>query len=341
MPHAPLSPLTGVAAHLTVREWLPLAAMAAVFGGVAYLVAGLFGLAIAAGALLAAIVAAPRVPADWIMRLNRAVPLTPHNAPLLYDIAGRIARRAGLGRTPRLYRLPTRAPNAFAAGNAENPAIALSDGLLGALSRRELAGVIAHETAHLAADDTRLLRIGQTMAQWTRLTAMLGLLMLIVATVAAPTQMMAPLWVIVALGAAPGAMVLLILAISRAREFAADARAAELTGDPGGLALALTRIDRFQRGMVARLLGPYAPMRTVTWLNSHPPTAERVRRLGGLPAATPTGSRLPSQRFGNVPGSRIPRAGRPWPRPPHAGGPRSRGARTGGPWRRIRVQHRL
>ena len=152
------------------------AAMVAVLYFCSSLVIGDDGLLVAAalGVFLLALTANP--PAGLVMRLSGAVPIPPRDARDLHAAVSELSRRAGLAVTPTLWWLPSPGINAFAAGHPDGAAIAVSDGAFRALSRHELVSVLAHEVAHVAAGDTRLMMIGSVPFRITQVFAMLGLI---------------------------------------------------------------------------------------------------------------------------------------------------------------------
>ena len=189
---------------------------------------------------------------------------------------------------PRLYYIPSRMLNAFAVGERDDAVIALTDGMLRTLSLRELAGVLGHELSHIRNNDLWLMGLADLVGRLTRLMTMVGLILLVLAI---------PLWlggatgfpwfVIPLLVLAPQLTTLLQLALSRAREYEADLDAAGLTGDPMGLASALAKLERFQRGVWEQILMPGYRLPEPSLLRSHPPTAQRIARLQALQAAAP------------------------------------------------------
>jgi heat shock protein HtpX len=231
-------------------------------------------------------IALTRVPAAWILRSSGAQALPWHRAPELTRLVHELAQRAGLRRAPALYLLPAREPQAMAVGGRDDPAMAVTPALVRQLSPRELAGVLAHEVTHLRHGDTRLMAAAHGFGRIADLAGQLGSFLLV-----------ANLLLFLFVGGwafAPGAVLLFLvaptvtgllrLALSRLREFEADLGAVELTGDPRGLASALRRVERSKRGLLARL-APWItlPRRPApVLLQTHPPTAERVRRLLAL-----------------------------------------------------------
>ncbi len=247
------------------------AAMVAVLYFCSSLVIGDDGLLVAAAVAVFLLALTANPPAGLVMRLSRAVPIPPRDARDLHAAVAELSRRAGLAVTPTLWWLPSPGINAFAAGHPDGAAIAVSDGAFRALSRHELVSVLAHEVAHVAAGDTRLMMIGSVLFRITQVFAMLGLIAATALLFLTGDADAAPAGLIMALGLATPAVALLYLALSRNREFAADLTAARLTGDAVGLARALERLERH------RLDGGTLPH----LLRTHPDTAERVNRLLG------------------------------------------------------------
>ena len=210
-------------------------------------------------------------PVGLVMRLTRAVPVSAREAPELYAAVAELARRAGLSIRPALYYLPAPGINAFAVGHHDDAAIALSDGAFRFLSRSELVSVLAHEVAHIAAGDTRLMALGSVLIRVTQGVAMVGMLLSLLLLFLTGDPSEAPIETTVLLSLSTPAVLLLYLALSRNREFAADLTAARLTGDALGLARALQKIDQ-DRGAS----GTDHPL-----LRTHPKTAERVANLLG------------------------------------------------------------
>jgi heat shock protein HtpX len=176
--------------------------------------------------------------------------------------------------------------NAFSVGRRGEAAIALTDGLLRNLSRRELTGVLAHEIAHVQANDIWIMGIADSMGRLVWLGSLFGQVLLLVNL---PLWFAGghtlPWWPIVLLMAAPSLSALLQLGLSRAREFDADVSAAELTGDPEGLALSLDKLERAQHGWFERIFLPRGRQSQPSLLRTHPATEERIERLLALDQA--------------------------------------------------------
>ena len=194
-----------------------------------------------------------------------------------------MARRAGLDRVPHLFYVPSPMANAFTVGGRQGAAIALTDGLLRSLNTRELAGVLAHETAHVLHGDLALMNLADVISRVTAALSMTGQFLLVLnlplmLAGAAPVS-----WALVlVLVFAPGASSLLQLALSRTREFSADAEAARLTGDPLALASALGKMEAAEAGFWSRLLLPGHRSPHPSLLRTHPAHAERIARLREL-----------------------------------------------------------
>lgn len=232
-------------------------------------------------ALLAGIVAlAFQPPAAWLtLRLYRARPLLRRQAPELWRLLEELARRAGLPAVPALCYVPSPVINAFAVGNRRRAAIALTDALLATLSRREIAGILAHEVAHIAHGDLRVMGLADYVSRLTGLFALLGQALLVLAlpwVVLGGGEVNWP--VLLLLSFSPHLALIAQLGLSRVREFDADLHAAVLTGDPQGLASALAHIERISYSW-RRLLMPDWGNPDPSWLRTHPATEQRIRRL--------------------------------------------------------------
>jgi heat shock protein HtpX len=268
---------------------------AVLLGGMALLLAfcgwvlfgpeGMLGLGLGAGLGL---LFSPRISPGMILRMYSASELQPAQLPAVFEVVGRLSERAGLPRRPRLYYIRSPVLNAFAVGDREDAAIALTDGLLRSLSLRELAGVLAHEISHVRNNDLWLMSLADVVGRLTRMMSLLGLVLLVLGVpVWLSGRQSVPLLLVVVLVLAPQIALLLQLALSRAREYDADLDAAGLTGDPGGLASALIKLERYQRGVWERILLPGYRSPEPSILRTHPPTGERVARLKVLYGAEP------------------------------------------------------
>jgi heat shock protein HtpX len=231
-----------------------------------------------------------------VLAMYRAQPVDEASAPALYRIVRTLTTRAGMP-MPRVYIIPGEAPNAFATGrNPQHAAIACTEGILRIMSEEELEGVLAHELSHVQNRDTLIMAIAATlagaitymahMAQWAMIFGggrrdsdenesgggglIGGLLMIVLAPIAA---------------------MLIQMAVSRSREFQADASGAQMAGQPWGLAKALEKLEVASK--VAPLnatpatahlfiVNPLTGGGWTTLFSTHPPIAERVARLRAM-----------------------------------------------------------
>lgn len=218
------------------------------------LMAGLMGLFLAAGYVLGreqgmvmafVLAAGMNLFAYWnsdrmVLRMHGAREVNRQTAPELHDIVEELAQRAGLP-MPRVYIIDNPQPNAFATGrNPENAAVAATTGLLKMLSRDELAGVMAHELAHVKNRDTLVMTITATIAGAISMLANVGMLF---GGGRDRSNPLGAVGVVVMVILAPIAAMLVQLAISRTREYGADRVGAEISGQPLALASALARIS--------------------------------------------------------------------------------------------------
>lgn len=232
-----------------------------------------------------------------VLRMHNAKPVTREEMPELHAMLEELATRAKMP-VPKLYRMADPSPNAFATGrDPAHGVVAVTDGLLALLDKREIRGVLAHELAHIQRRDILVGTIGAVLAgavshiasmlQWTALLGGGseeedgggGLGALLFAMIAG-------------LGAT-----LLQFAVSRAREYGADAWAAELTGDPEALARALYRLEHGKEAVPAWsaspataslfIVSPFAggAAGLARWFSTHPASEERIRRLLAMRSA--------------------------------------------------------
>jgi len=228
-----------------------------------------------------------------VLAMYGAQPIDEAQAPGLYAIVRRLATRAGIP-MPRLYLIPTETPNAFATGRSpQHAAVAVTEGILRLLDEEELEGVLAHELAHIRNRDVLISTIAATlagaitylahMAQWAAFfggrrddeegeagNPAAALLMAVLAPIAA---------------------MLVQLAVSRAREYHADATGARVAGKPWGLAKALEKLQVAQQmaPMDANpatahlfIVNPLSGRALMTLFSTHPPIEERIARLRAM-----------------------------------------------------------
>ncbi|MGB0128403.1 MAG: zinc metalloprotease HtpX, partial [Rhodocyclaceae bacterium] len=190
-----------------------------------------------------------------------------------------LARRAGLPAVPTPHYVPSAIVNAFATGAKQRSAIALTDGLLRSLSPRELAGVIAHEMAHIAHGDLRVMGLADYVSRLTSLLALVGQVVILASVpLLLAGEAAINWWGPLLLAVSPQLAQLAQLGLSRVREFDADHSAARLTGDPKGLASALAKIERISRSWRNWLMPGWGNPEP-SWLRTHPATETRIARL--------------------------------------------------------------
>ncbi|WP_027718707.1 zinc metalloprotease HtpX [Desulfovirgula thermocuniculi] len=218
-------------------------------------------------------------------------PLAEHEAPELYAIIRWLSQRAGIP-MPRVYRTPSPQPNAFATGrNPANAAVAVTDGLLQLLNRTEIEGVLAHEIAHIKNRDVLVATLAAALAGAITMVANALQWGLLFGANRDEEEGQNPLGLIgtlLMIILAPLAATLIQLAISRTREFQADATGARLAGSPHGLASALLKLERAAQHIPMQvnpatshlfIVNPLSGEFLASLFSTHPPIAERVRRL--------------------------------------------------------------
>jgi heat shock protein HtpX len=212
----------------------------------------------------------------------KAQPIQEKDSPQLHSIVSSLAQSAGIPK-PRVYLIPTNALNAFATGrNPKNAAVAVTKGLLDNLSKDELAGVIAHEMAHVKNRDILISTIVATLAGAIMMLRYLGMFLGGDDRKGVSSLI---LWIV-----APLAAMLIQLAISRSREYSADATGAKIAGSPMGLANALRKLESFGKRIPMQASPNTAHMfiaspflgGLASLLSTHPPMAERIKRLETL-----------------------------------------------------------
>ncbi len=233
----------------------------------------------------------PRVPPETVMRLYRAQRVDPRQGGQLSAILDVLAERAGLSSRPALYVVPSLTLNAFAAGTPNHSAIAVTEGLLRRMTWREVAGVLGHEVSHIRNNDLWVMGLADVVTRFVQGLSYFALALAILNVLGSFTgEEPMSWWAILLLYLAPTISSLLQLALSRTREFDADLEAAQLTGDPLGLASALRRLETYTGRFWEDLMFP-VPGRRVpqpSMLRTHPPTEARIRRLLALEAPTMT-----------------------------------------------------
>ncbi len=253
--------------------------MASLLSICGFVFAGKLGLVLAILAALAVVAISGRASPALILRMYKAAPIDVQQMPELVATFRELCRRSGLEESPRLFYVPSKMLNAFAVGRGEHAAVALTHGLLASLNLREIAGVLGHELSHIRNRDLWVMGLADSFSRLTTSMGQAGQLMLLFGIPATLAGAEFPWLGVLALLIAPTGSGLLQLALSRSREYEADLGAAQLTGDPMGLASALRKIDHAQAGWLQKILLPGRKVPEASLLRTHPPTEERIARL--------------------------------------------------------------
>ncbi|MEW6132707.1 MAG: zinc metalloprotease HtpX [Pseudomonadota bacterium] len=276
-----------------IKTTILMAAIVALFGAVGMLLGGAEGMVIA---LL--IGAAMNVFAYWnsdkvVLRMYHAQEVDAQTGGRYYAIVRELARNAGLP-MPRVYIIDEAQPNAFATGRSpEHAAVAATTGILQLLSERELRGVMAHELAHVKNRDILISTMSATVAGAISMLANFAMFF-----GGRSEDRPNPIVALAVMIVAPIAAMLIQMAISRSREFGADAGGAEISGDPEALASALRKIEAYAKGLPMptadahpetaqmMIINPLSGNGIKSLFSTHPSTDERVAKLLAIARGT-------------------------------------------------------
>ncbi|MGA2022675.1 MAG: zinc metalloprotease HtpX [Candidatus Sulfotelmatobacter sp.] len=227
------------------------------------------------------------------LAMYRAQPVTREQLPRAYAAVERLTQKIGLP-MPKIYVIPTESPNAFATGrNPKHASVAVTHGILGLLNDEELEGVLAHELGHVNNRDILISSVVATLAGAITMLARMGEFAMIFGGGGGNRDRRGGLSALFMLIVAPIAAVLIQMAVSRSREYQADATGAHFTGNPYALASALQKLDAYSRRvpMAASpstahlfIIQPLLGMSFGNLFSTHPPIAKRIERLTGRPA---------------------------------------------------------
>jgi heat shock protein HtpX len=228
------------------------------------------------------------------IKMTGSQPLAEHEAPELYDIIRNLTIRAGLP-MPRIYRTPSPQPNAFATGrNPAQAAVAVTDGLRQLLNRTEIEGVLAHELAHIKNRDVLIGTFAAALAGAITLIANIlqwGLIFNLGGDDEESSGLLGLAGTLLMIILAPIAATIIQLAISRTREFQADATGARFAGRADGLSDALLKLERAANRIPMQvnpatshlfIVNPLTGETFARLFSTHPPIPERVKRLSQL-----------------------------------------------------------
>lgn len=226
-----------------------------------------------------------------------AVPVTREQLPRVYATVERLTQKANLP-MPKLYVIPSPSPNAFATGrNPHHASVAVTEGILNILNEDELEGVLAHELGHVRNRDILIASVAATLAGAITMLARMGYFAALFGGGSRDDRdrgggnaFVALLMMILA----PIAALLVQMAVSRSREYAADATAARFTGNPYALASALRKLEQYSKRIPLQASASTAHLFIVkpmlggmdfsTLFSTHPPIPDRIARLTGMPA---------------------------------------------------------
>jgi heat shock protein HtpX len=273
----------------TVKTGMLLAGLMALFGVVGYLLGGTGGMMVALGLGLVTNLFAYWNSDRLALAAHHAVEVDERTAPELVHLVRDLSQRAGLP-MPRVYLIDYPQPNAFATGrNPENAAVAATTGLLQMLSRDEIAGVMAHELAHIKHRDTLIMTVSATIAGAVATLAQFGFFF-----GGRGEERPNPVVMMATALLAPVAAMIIQMAISRSREYDADRTGAEICGQPLALASALARIaggvahepnmdaERHPATAPLFIINPLSGHGMDNLFSTHPATENRIAALHAL-----------------------------------------------------------
>ena len=231
------------------------------------------------------------------LAMYRAQPVTREELPRAYDIVECLTQKIGIP-MPKMYVIPTESPNAFATGrNPQHASVAVTHGILGLLNDEEMEGVLAHELGHVRNRDILISSVAATIAGAITMLASMGRWAMIFGGWGGGDREErgggGGIAALIMLILAPIAATLIQLAVSRSREYQADASGAHFTGNPYALASALQKLDAYSRRVPMQatpstahlfIIQPLLGINFGNLFSTHPPIAKRIERLTGRPA---------------------------------------------------------
>ena len=226
-----------------------------------------------------------------VLRMYKAREVSEAEAPVLHRIVRRLSQKAGMP-MPKVYIIPDMSPNAFATGrNPEHAAVAATEGIMQLLTEEELSGVMAHELAHVRHRDILIGTVAATVAGAISYLAQMAQWAMIFGGRRDDDRDGSPIVAIVMMIVAPIAAMLIQMAISRSREFAADEGGARLNGNPHALANALRKLDNGAHMIPMHatpatshmmIVNPLTKGAMMKLFSTHPPVEERIARLESM-----------------------------------------------------------
>lgn len=226
-----------------------------------------------------------------VLKMYKAREVSEAEAPVLHRIVRRLSQKAGMP-MPKVYIVPDMSPNAFATGrNPNHAAVAATEGIMQLLTEEELAGVMAHELAHVNHRDILIGTIAATVAGAISYLAQMAQWAMIFGGRRDDDEGGSPIATIVMMIVAPIAAMLIQMAISRSREYAADEGGARLNGNPMALANALRKLHKGAQVIPMHatpatshmmIVSPFSGGAMMKLFSTHPPVEERIARLESL-----------------------------------------------------------
>ena len=229
------------------------------------------------------------------LAMYRAQPVTREQLPRAYAAVERLTQKIGIP-MPKIYVIPNESPNAFATGrNPQHASVAMTQGILELLNDEELEGVLAHELGHVNNRDILISSVAATVAGAITMLASMGRWAMIFGGWGGnrDERRGGGIGALLMLILAPIAASLIQLAVSRSREYQADATGAHFTGNPYALASALQKLDAYSRRVPMQatpstahlfIIAPLLGINFGGLFSTHPPIAKRIERLTGRPA---------------------------------------------------------
>jgi heat shock protein HtpX len=230
------------------------------------------------------------------LAMYRAQPVSREELPRAYEVVERLTQKIGIP-MPKIYVIPTDSPNAFATGrNPSHASVAVTQGILNLLNDEELEGVLAHELGHVNNRDILISSVAATVAGAITMLASMGRWAMLFGGMGGDREDRrgGGIGALLMLILAPIAATLIQLAVSRSREYQADASGAHYTGNPYALASALSKLDAYARRLPMQATPSTAHLFIIQPLlggmsfgnlfSTHPPIAKRIERLTGRPA---------------------------------------------------------
>ncbi len=273
----------------TVKTTLLLTVMTAFLVLVGGMLGGKAGLIIAFGLAVVMNFSSYWFSDKIVLKLYSAEEISENESPEIHSMVAKLAVNAGIPK-PDVYKIDSDTPNAFATGrNPEHGTVALTTGLLNRLNREEIEGVIAHELSHIKNRDTLISAIAATLAGAIMILSRIAYFSALFGGAGGGRDRGNPIVLLASMIVAPIAALLIRSAISRTREYKADADGAEISGNPGGLASALRKMEAVSQQAPMKnakqntshmfIVNPLSGKGLAGLFSSHPPTEKRIAKL--------------------------------------------------------------